>query len=144
MTYYADKEGNIYNENGRPLKYWINSSGYYYFKMYLGKDHNPKVKAMAVHRFVYEYFNEPIPKKLTIDHINNDRLDNRLENLRVLSNAANCRRRDYNKLDMTKAKVIRELYSQGNMSMDKLAKMYDVSKTTIHNCILNRTWNEEL
>jgi len=137
MTYYATKDGSVYNENGHKMKCWINPAGYYYFKMYLG---NRKVKSEAVHRFVYEYFNEPIPDRMTIDHINEDKLDNRLENLRVLSNAENCRRRQYNKLTLTKAFEIREKYNHTELSMDKLAEEYGVTKTTIFNVIHNNTW----
>ena len=138
MNYYATKEGYVYNENGRQMKCWINPSGYYYFKMY----YDGKAHAQSVHRFVYEYFNEPIPKGLTIDHINNDKLDNRLENLRLTTNAFNCRRREYNKLNMELAEEIRDLYSKNIYSYSQLAAMFDVAKTTISNCIKGKTWNK--
>lgn len=35
------------------------------------------------HRIVWEMHNGPVPEGLTIDHINRDRADNRLENLRL-------------------------------------------------------------
>jgi len=138
MTYYADKEGKVFNEHGKEMKCWINPSGYYYFKMY----YDGAAHASAVHRFVYEYFNEPIPPKMTIDHINNDKLDNRLENLRLTTNAFNCRRREYNKLNMELAEEIRDLYSQKLYSYSQLAAMFGVAKTTISNCIKGKTWNK--
>jgi hypothetical protein len=139
MTYYADKEGNVFNANGMRMKYWINPSGYYYFKMYYdGKGH-----ALSVHRFMWEYFNEPIPPKMTIDHINNNKLDNRLENLRLTTNAFNCRRRDYNKLTLELAYQIREDYSTNIYSYRDLARIYGVAKTTISNCINHKTWKYE-
>lgn len=42
-----------------------------------------------VHRVVFETFVGPIPAGMEIDHINGNRGDNRLENLRVVSHAAN-------------------------------------------------------
>ena len=60
MTYTADKEGQIYNAHGHPMKYWINPSGYYYLKTYS----DGEARAQAVHRFVWEYYNEPIPPKI--------------------------------------------------------------------------------
>ncbi len=137
MKYQADKEGNIFNDKGHQMKFWINPSGYYYFKMYHG---NNKKQSIAVHRFVYEYFKGEIPSPLCIDHINTDKLDNRLENLRVTTNAFNCRRREYNKLDIDKAAKIREEYSSTRKSMDKLAIEFGVSKTTIFNVVRKNTW----
>lgn len=139
MTYYADKEGNIYNANGRKMKFWKNPSGYYYFKAY----QDGKPKAYAAHRFIWEYFNEPIPDKMTIDHINNDKLDNRLENLRVTTNAFNCRRRKYNKLNMEMAEELRKLHSENIYSYSQLAAMFDVAKTTVYNCVKEKTWKRE-
>ena len=136
MTYTADKEGQIYNAHGHPMKYWINPSGYYYLKTYS----DGKARAQAVHRFVWEYYNEPIPPKMTIDHINNDKLDNRIENLRLTTNAFNCRRREYNKLNMELAEEIRDLYKKNIYSYSQLAAMFDVAKTTISNCIKGKTW----
>jgi len=101
-----------------------------------------KGHGVSVHRFVYEYFNEPIPKGLTIDHINNNKLDNRLENLRLTTNAFNCRRREYNKLNIELAEEIRDLYSKNIYSYSQLAAMFDVAKTTISNCIKGRTWSK--
>ena len=139
MTYYADKEGNVYNANGLKLKYWINPAGYKYFKMYL--DGGIK-KSIAIHRFVWEYFNEPIPDTLQIDHINEDKLDNKLHNLQLSTNKENNRRRQYCKLSMDKAREIRSIYNQSDISMDKLAKEYNCSKTTIYNCLKQITRDE--
>lgn len=139
MTYYGDKDtGLVYNENGRQMKCWINPSGYYYFKMY----YDGAAHASSVHRFMWEQFNGEIPKGLTIDHINNDKLDNRLENLRLTTNAFNSRRREYNKLNMDLAEEIRNLYSKNIYSYSQLAAMFDVAKTTISNCIKGKTWSK--
>ena len=43
------------------------------------------------HRLVWEHFNGPKPDGMDIDHSNNDRVDNRVENLQLLTPKQNCR-----------------------------------------------------
>jgi hypothetical protein len=44
-----------------------------------------KTVNLFVHRVVWEIVNGPIPDGFTVDHINNDKQDNRIENLQLLS-----------------------------------------------------------
>ena len=44
---------------------------------------------IRLHRFVWELVNGPIPDDMDIDHINRNRLDNRLENLRLATRSQN-------------------------------------------------------
>ena len=46
-------------------------------------------KLYSVHRLVYETFVSPIPPRMVIDHINGIRDDNRVENLRCVSQSEN-------------------------------------------------------
>lgn len=48
-------------------------------------------RLVKAHRWIWEYLNGPIPEGMTIDHINGVRSDNRIENLRLASNAQNIR-----------------------------------------------------
>ena len=49
------------------------------------------IKKYFAHRIIWEYFNQKkIPDRYEIDHINHNRNDNRIENLRILNRAQNC------------------------------------------------------
>ena len=58
-----------------------------------------KQKIYYVHRFVWECFNGNIPEGKVIDHINNNKEDNRLCNLQLVTQQQNCKKsakdRDY-------------------------------------------------
>ena len=45
------------------------------------------------HRVIWEMFNGEIPENMQIDHINNKRNDNRIENLQLVTHAQNQQRR---------------------------------------------------
>lgn len=47
--------------------------------------------AASVHRIVWETFNGLIPDGMQIDHKNNDRTDNRLDNLQIVTSSENNR-----------------------------------------------------
>ncbi len=46
-------------------------------------------KLACVHRIIYEHVYGPIPNGMVIDHINRDKQDNRIENLRLVTSSTN-------------------------------------------------------
>lgn len=65
--------------NGK--RYWKDkSSGYY---------RNAQIKPHSLHRQVWIYHNGEIPKGLVIDHIDRDRGNNQIENLRLVTQSEN-------------------------------------------------------
>lgn len=54
--------------------------------------HKGKKKREKVHNIVYMYYNGDIPEGYVVDHINNDSLDNRPENLQALTRSENTKK----------------------------------------------------
>lgn len=48
-------------------------------------------RKLSCHRIIWEIFNGEVPEKFQIDHIDGERHNNRIENLRVVSGAVNAR-----------------------------------------------------
>lgn len=69
------------------IKYLNGRDSFGYRQVHLsnGKSH----KMIFVHRIVYEAFNSPIPYGYEIDHIDGDRNNNKLSNLRVVTHRDN-------------------------------------------------------
>ena len=80
--FYVTSDGEIYNDNRqyRCTKY---KNGYMHVKL--------NNVGYYVHRVVWEAFNGKIPEGKEIDHINTNRADNRLENLRLVTSSENKR-----------------------------------------------------
>lgn len=74
-----------YRLKERILKPWINRNGYYLvclYKQSIKKWH-------MVHRLVYEAFNGQITEGYEVNHINEVKSDNRLENLNLMTHKEN-------------------------------------------------------
>ena len=75
-TYFVSNKGRVKNKKGYIMKPYTNAKGYLRLNLSYGK---PTKK--FIHRMVWEAFNEPIPEGLQINHLNENKADNRLENL---------------------------------------------------------------
>jgi hypothetical protein len=100
--YYITKTGQVfstkisprYNKKGqlREVKPKLTKGGYHYLGAWVGSGADKKRKWYRIHRLVYTEFVGPIEKGYEIDHINNIKTDNRLENLQMLSKLDNVRK----------------------------------------------------
>jgi hypothetical protein len=84
MEYFATKDGRIFSTR-QQMKVTTHHSGY----LVLTISKQKQRKQYRVHRFVWEYFNGPIPPDKVIDHIDGDKTNNALSNLRLVSNKEN-------------------------------------------------------
>lgn len=89
-SYDANEDGEIRSrlgEHPQVLRPGFYRNGY----THVGLQH----KHYTVHKLVWTAFNGPVPKGYVIDHINNNRADNRLCNLQLLTNAENVQKGMY-------------------------------------------------
>ena len=98
--YASDENGNIIHIIKKvPNKGKKKYNGYMQCNV---RKYGGKQKLYSVHRFVWECLNGIIPEGKVIDHINNDKEDNRLCNLQLLTHQDNCKKssknRDYTSL----------------------------------------------
>jgi len=91
--YYIDTDGKVFTEKKgvrnlrgelRELKPSKKKTGYLYTNIYWGKKLTERA-SLRIHRVVYETFIGIIPEGFVVDHINNIKDDNRLENLQLLT-----------------------------------------------------------
>ena len=88
-NYGAKEDGSILNlKTMRCRKLELHKNGY--LKIDVCK--NGKRKYYHVHRFVYECFRGDIPSDLQVDHIDNDKQNNCIDNLQLLTPAENCQK----------------------------------------------------
>ena len=94
--YASDENGNVINIIKVPNKGTKNNSGYMQCSV---RKYRGKQKMCFIHRFVWECHNGLIQEGKVIDHINNNKEDNRLCNLQLVTQQQNCKKsannRDY-------------------------------------------------
>lgn len=144
--------GTIYGPRGHVLKPAITDpnptknrkvdfSGYYVISLYISTYKWPI--SVPVHKIVayVAYGDIALKKGLHIDHINRNSLDNRAENLRVVTpkqNAANRPIVDMHKLTQEDITDITNMLVQGYDLLD-VAGSYDVHPLTIYNALKGKS-----
>lgn len=110
VEYYCDWDGNIYSK--------LLSTGE--FKMIIPNINNKgyldisQLKHYLVHRAVWEAIFGPIPEDLTVDHIDSNKLNNKITNLQLLSRRDNVKKANDVSVDMLdlEGKFIKTFLSQ--------------------------------
>jgi len=83
--YSITSTGKVIGKRGQELSQQENKQGYKFVSLY--KD--GKLYNRYIHRLIYEAFVKPIEKGLSIDHIDENKLNNRIENLQELKQIQN-------------------------------------------------------
>jgi len=124
-----------------------------YLSILLYKSNDYKIK-LPSHVLVAKYFIDNDTNKRTVNHINGNKMDNKMSNLEWLTDSEQQlhavsiglrkntlgEKSNFSKLTEDAVLKIRELYKEGNITMKQISKIFDISENNI-GCIVNRlTW----
>jgi hypothetical protein len=102
-NYMISDEGRVFSiKSHKFLKPCINSMGYYHITL----SKNGIAKRFKVHKLVINAFLKNPDNKKSVDHINNNKIDNRLINLRWCSQSENIQNANLSKRNTTGVKGI--------------------------------------
>lgn len=141
---YGENKGENHNKKGVILKPTL--SGGYFTVSLKGKTH-------TVHSLVGESFLNKLDNDFVLNHIDYNKQNNFYKNLEYISQGDNVRhnyavgnanigenQKDA-KLDVDKVIAIRKLLEEGILSQNRIAKLFEVSPTTITDIKKGRKWN---
>ncbi len=127
-----------------------NVNGYLAVNIHFGKEK----RQCRIHRIIWIAAHGVLPNGMVLDHINNDKMDNRLCNLQLVTPEDNshkawkdglyCSGEDSpaSKINNKIAQQICDDYKQGDVTMRDLADKYGISKSRIHQIIHNQGWTD--
>lgn len=91
-TIYSKKISRRYNPYGemRVVKPRLHPSGYLYYGLFIGEGKDKTRLWRRGHRLVASAFIGNIPNKMDVDHIDGNRHNNNVSNLRIVTHSENC------------------------------------------------------
>ena len=148
--YEINKDGVIRNKQNKKVKaQYVGSTGYYMVSFsYKNKSNPHRVHRLLATTFIKNPLNAP-----HVNHIDGDKLNNKLSNLEWVTHAENMKHAFDNKLanntgenngqsKLTEKQVIeiKTLLNNGNLSQYKIAKLYGVSRSCVLGINTGRLW----
>lgn len=128
-NYSISNKGRIRNKDGIICTPFINNSGYYC----IGLWRNNKKKNYCIHKLVAKYYLKEYNDILDVDHIDNNKLNNNINNLQLLRHKDNCIKR---------SKIVLQALDENNniiqnfTSYKKAAKYVHINNSNFTNRIV--------
>lgn len=151
-NYEVSNKGNVRSiKRNKSLKPYKDSSGYYEVKLYSEEN---GYKQLSVHRLVYKTFVGEIPEGMQVNHINEIKTDNSVENLNLMCckdnvnwGTGNKRRSDTLKNNPKESTPILQCDMEGNVirewvSQNEIQRVMNYSQGTISACCNNKKWKK--
>ena len=140
---YKVKDGVLYTYH-KGKEYWkrkasvVPNSGYRQHILYNSKRGTKGIKVIAYeHHIVWLYYNGVYDPALQIDHINRDKLDNRIQNLRLVNTVQQANNRgkrgykvEYKPCREYEIKRIIELHNEGR-NYSNISRFMGISRVTV-------------
>lgn len=120
--YLVSELGVVINKNTHRILKGSERNGYVRFDL--------KNKPCSAHCLIWESFNGPIPAGFIIDHINGNRSDNRLENLRLVTQSENMKNSYDNGHAAQKRIYQYSLEGKFIAAFDRIYQATEITKTT--------------
>ncbi len=150
-NYLINKDGIIKNSKGKILSFFINKDGYKINTLYSNK----KRKKRSNHSLVLEAFVGIRPKKMTINHIDGNKLNNNIKNLEYVSMGDNHRhaysislknatgeKNGYSKLTEKDIVQIKKLI--GKLTQKEIANKFKIDQSTVSCIKTGKLWSHVL
>lgn len=124
-------KGEIHStKTGKPVPFWKNSEGYLYTTVRYKGITTTVLKHRAVFVMANVRFGLPIDASLEVDHINHDKEDCRIENLRLVTRAENEQSKP-NRVPPNIVREIRKRYAAGGITQKELGRELGIPRGTV-------------
>lgn len=142
--YEVDKQGNVYsldrfdgriNRRGKKLKKDLNSAGYERVTL----SRHGKTKRFLVHRLVYKSYYGKIPEGLQVHHIDENKLNNSIKNLKLVTQRENNHLSRKSLGYKLKQEDVDEIRSS-NMTTREISEKYKISMRHALRILKNERW----